>query len=84
MDTESIRSATVSDVVRVVYEQVDTLRRELGVAPIRATAVRDEQNPRIRISVPVGVGGNVPTEVVLKIRREPVSFPIEVSEDYGR
>ncbi|NVB43355.1 hypothetical protein G6O69_36355 [Pseudenhygromyxa sp. WMMC2535] len=77
------RSATNADVVNVMYEQVDRLRRTIGVAPIRlARASNGDGAPRLKVSVVPGMAAKVPTSVTLKIRGEEVEIPLEACEDY--
>ena len=64
-----------------MYEQIDALRRKIGVAPIRLT--RDEDDPkRLKVSVCAGMRHKVPALVTLSIRREDVEIPLLAVEDY--
>ena len=75
------RAATNSDLVKVMYEQIDTLRRTIGVAPIRL-ALADDRSPRLKVSVRAGMRHKVPAMVTLKIKGEAVEIPLLAVEDH--
>jgi hypothetical protein len=76
------RPASVTDVVNVMYEQVDTLRRKIGVAPIRLARC-DDGFARLKVSVMPGMRNKVPAAITLKIRGEEVEIPLLAVEDYA-
>ena len=76
------RPATVTDVVNVMYEQVDALRRKVGVAPIRLARC-DDGSARLKVSVMPGMRHKVPAAITLRIRGEEVELPLVAIEDYA-
>lgn len=76
------RPASVTDVVTVMYEQVDTLRRKIGVAPIRLGRC-DDGSARLKVSVLPGMRHKVPALITLRIRGEEVEIPLVAIEDYA-
>ena len=76
------RPASVTDVVSVMYEQVDTLRRKIGVAPIRLARM-DDGSAGLKVSVMTGMRNKVPAHITLKIRGEEVEIPLLAVEDYA-
>lgn len=76
------RPASVTDVVNVMYEQVDTLRRKIGVAPIRLRRC-DDGSARLEVSVMPGMGNRVPEAITLRVRGDEVVIPLVAIEDYA-
>lgn len=75
------RPATRSDVVNVMYEHIDTVRRKIGVAPIRLGQA-DDGSARLKVSVMPGQAAKVPASVTLKIRKDEVELELLAVEDY--
>ena len=76
------RPASSSDLVNVMYEQVDALRRKIGVAPIRLA--RDPDASRLRVSVLPGMCAKVPASITMRVRGEDVDIPLLATEDYAK
>lgn len=76
------RPASVTDVVNVMYEQVDALRRKIGVAPIRLRRC-DDGSARLEVSVMPGMAAKVPDAINLRVRGEVVVIPLVALEDYA-
>ena len=76
------RPATISDLLVVMYERVDALRRTIGVAPIRLARM-DDGSARLKVSVMPGMRNKVPAQITMKIRGEPVDITLVAVEDHG-
>jgi hypothetical protein len=75
------RAATTSDLVKVMYEQIDALRKRIGVAPIRL-ALAEDGSARLKVSVREGMRDKVPASVTLKIKGELVEVPLLAVDDH--
>ncbi len=76
------RPATAADIVDVMYEQVDALRRKIGVAPIRLA--RSSDGRALCVSVQRGMQAKVPASITMRVRGEDVVIPLQAAEDYER
>jgi hypothetical protein len=76
------RPSTASDLMTVMYEQVDALRRAIGVAPIKLARC-DDGSARLKVSVLPGMRPRVPAQIVLRLRGEDVAIELLACEDYG-
>ena len=75
------RLASKADLVNVMYEQVDALRRKIGVAPIRLSQLEGDP-PGLKVSVIPGTSDKVPVSVTMRVRGEEVHIPLTAIEDY--